>query len=249
MKKIALLISFILLVNSDLAAQAKPKKATTQEADLNLNGEVKRKAIPININDVYQPHSWYVYGGFGLPNMLKSVWRSYEDKAEQSSTNIGTYTFKIERTTNNGWGICAGGSFTSGAYDWKLSVPDSNNKPLYYEQGFNYNNTSAFVGLQYSLYFNELVNIYGSVCSGMNFTSITTTSSSGRAPVAQPSAPKALYYNAIFGAKFHFTPRFGAYVETGIGRLQLVGVGITARLNTIKVQERQRKTILKSLDQ
>jgi hypothetical protein len=248
MKKIALLIGLILCICANIMAQVKPKPGTNQ-ADLNMNGEVKRKQVPVNINDAYQPNSWYIYAGFGIPNMLKPVWRSYEDKAQQTSTSIGTYTFKIERTTSNGWGICAGGSFTSGAYDWKISVPDSNNKPLIYDQGFNYSNTSGFAGVQYSLYFNELVNIYGSVCGGMNFTSITTNSNSARMPVAQPNSPKPLYYNACFGAKLHFTPRFGAYLETGIGRLQLVGIGLTARLNTIKEQERQRKTILKSLDQ
>jgi hypothetical protein len=250
MRKFTLLLVCILTgINCILNAQVNTKPSSTNSADLNINGEIKRKQVPININDVYQARSWYVYAGFGIPNMLKPVWRSFEDYAQQSSNNIGTYTLKIERTTNNGWGICAGASYTSGAYAWKVSVPDSNNKPLYFDQGFTYNNTSAFGGIQYSLYFNELVSIYSSVCAGMNFTNISTQNDgSTRVAMPNPKTPNPLFYNAAFGAKIHFTPRFGMYLETGVGRLQAVGLGVTARLNNIKLEERQRKAILKPLE-
>jgi len=178
--------------------------------------------LSINVNaQAFEQGSSVLSVGYGFPNLIKSIWKSYETLGGFKASGVGPAHLKFEYFVSDkiSLGISAGYVSSKIAYD--ETYTNSNNEEVSGETGFKTLSVGALAKFNFYWLRKDKVMMYSGLGAGYNHFNISWFSDDpdfDELNELSLTLPPIGFEATLIGAKFMFSNNLGAFAEIGYGK-------------------------------
>ncbi len=178
--------------------------------------------LSFNVNaQAFEQGSSVLSVGYGFPNLVKTIWNTYESFTGFKATGFGPAHLKYEYFVSDKISVGISAGIVSSRIGYAEEYTNANNQLVTGETGFETMSVGALAKVNWYWVRQDKVMMYSGLGAGYNYFNISWFSDDpdfDELNELSLTLPPIGFEATLIGAKFMFSPNLGAFAEIGYGK-------------------------------